>query len=49
MEKKAKIQKTKTNTTINIPKDWADYLGYEKGVQVKLVLKDKKITITKED
>lgn len=49
MKKKAKVQKTKTNTTVNIPKDWADYLGLGKGQKVTLELKNEKIIITKED
>lgn len=32
--KKIKLQRTKTNSTINLPKDWVELLGAEKGDEV---------------
>lgn len=32
--KKIKLQKTKTNNTVNLPKDWLELLGAEKGEEI---------------
>lgn len=45
MKANAKIQKTKSNTTINIPSLWARSLNLEQGQEVELELKKDKIII----
>ena len=45
MKAKAKIQKTRSNTTINIPSFWSKSLGLEKGQEVTLELKKDKIIV----
>lgn len=47
MKKNAKVLKTESNTRINIPKAWADYIGLENKEIVTLELKGKKIIISK--
>ena len=48
MKKPVKVQRTKTNTTLNIPKDWADYLKLEHKGTVFLEMKGNKIIVSKE-
>ena len=49
MKTTAKIQKTKSNTTVNIPRSWADFLGLGKGQKVELELKNGKILVSKKE
>lgn len=45
--KKIKLQKTKTNNTINLPKNWLELLEAEKGDEIKATFdfKNKRIIL----
>lgn len=46
MKRTVKVQKTRSNTFINLPVAMAEIMGFEKGTKVDIEMKGKKVIIT---
>lgn len=46
MKRTVKVQKTRSNTFINLPVVMAELMGFEKGTKVDIEMKGKKIVMT---